>query len=73
VEITDRGVKIDKEGLKDLVEADTIVLAGGLKPNTGLAAELSGKGAVVYTVGDCAEPGRLLEATASGFLIGHQI
>ncbi|MGB3129095.1 MAG: hypothetical protein WBC11_05185 [Dehalococcoidia bacterium] len=72
-EITDRGVSINKAGSTDLVEADTVVLAGGLKPDTKLAEELSGKGAAVYPIGDCAEPGKLLEATAAGFLVGQEI
>jgi len=72
-EITDRGVRINKAGSTDFIEADTIILAGGLKPDTGLAEEFSGRGPVVYSIGDCAEPGKLLEATASGFLTGHKI
>ena len=41
VKITDRGVKISRVGSTDFVEADTVVLAGGLEPNTELAEELS--------------------------------
>ena len=73
VEITDKGVRIEKDGSIELVEADSVVLAGGLEPNTELAEELSGKGTVVYAIGDCAEPGKLLEATASGFLTAQKI
>ena len=73
VEVTDRGVKISRAGSTDFVEADAVVLAGGLEPNTELAEELSGRGPVVYPIGDCAQPGKLLEAIASGFLIGQQI
>ena len=73
VEITDRGVKISRAGSTDFVEADAVVLAGGLKPNTRLAEELSGRGPVVYPIGDCAQPGKLMEAIASGFLTGQQI
>lgn len=71
--VTDRGVKINKEGATEFIEADTVVIARGLVPNTELAGILSGKGPDIYTVGDFAEPGRLLEATASGFLTGQQI
>ncbi len=73
VEITDRGVKISRAGSTDFIEADTVVLAGGFEPNTRLAEELSRRGTVIYPIGDCARPGRLLEATASGFLTGQQI
>ena len=71
--ISDRGVSINKAGSTDFVEADTVVLAGGLKPDTRLADELSGRGAAVYPIGDCAESGKLLEATAAGFLVGQEI
>jgi 2,4-dienoyl-CoA reductase (NADPH2) len=72
-EITKKGVLISKAGSTELIEADTIVVATGLKPNNKLAEEFSGKAPVIYSVGDCAEPGRLLEATASGFLAGQKI
>jgi 2,4-dienoyl-CoA reductase (NADPH2) len=72
-EITDRCVKFGKGGATGLIEADTIVMAGGLKANTRLYDKSLSSGSVVYPIGDCAEPGKLLEATASGFLVGHQI
>jgi 2,4-dienoyl-CoA reductase (NADPH2) len=73
VEITKRGVVISKTGSTELIEADTIIFATGLKPNNKLAAQFSGKAPVTYLVGDCTEPGKLLEATASGFLVGQKI
>jgi 2,4-dienoyl-CoA reductase (NADPH2) len=73
VEITDRGVKISKDGSTEFVEADTVVIAGGLVPNAKLAEEFSDKGPVVYSIGDCDEPGKLMEAVASGFIAGQKI
>jgi len=73
VEVTDRGVKISRAGSTDFVEADIVVLAGGLEPNTELAEVLSGRGPVFYPIGDCAQPGKLMEAIASGFLVAQQI
>lgn len=73
VEITDEGVKISKDGSTESVEADTVVIAGGLAPNAKLAEEFSGKGPVVYSIGDCDEPGKLMEAVASGFIAGQKI
>ncbi|MCJ7521927.1 MAG: FAD-dependent oxidoreductase [Dehalococcoidia bacterium] len=71
--ITDKGVEIGKGDSIEFIEADTIVVAGGLKPNTELSEDFSEKGYIVYPIGDCAGPGKLLEATAHGFLLGHQI
>jgi len=73
VEVTGEGVRIEKGGATELVPADTVVVAGGLKPDTALASEFSGKAPVVRVIGDCAEPGKLLEATASGFLAGQEV
>jgi len=73
VEITNEGVKIARAGATDLVEADTVVIVGALGPSTGLAERFAGKAPVVRSIGDCAEPGKLLEATASGFIAGQEI
>ena len=73
VEVTNKGVKISKAGETDFVEADTVVLAGGLAPNEKLAEEVSNKAPEFYSIGDCSEPGKLLEAVTSGFLTGHKI
>lgn len=73
VEITDKGVKISRDGSTEFVEADTVVIAGGLVPNAKLAEEFSGRGPAIYSIGDCAEPGKLMEAMASGFLAGQKL
>jgi len=73
VEVTDEGVKISKDGSLELIEADTVVVAGGLVPNAKLTDEFSSKGPVIYPIGDCAEPGKLMEAVASGFLVGQKL
>lgn len=58
---------------KLLVEADTIVLAAGVKPNTNLLEGLQGKVPEVYSVGDCVEPRRILEAIAEGSAVVRTI
>jgi len=73
INVTPKGVEINKAGGNDFIEADTVVLAGGLQPNSELAALLSKKAPEFYSIGDCSEPGKLLEAVASGFLVGQKI
>ncbi len=73
VEVTNKGVKINKAGENDFIEADTVVLAGGLRPNNKLEEEFSNKAPEFYSIGDCSEPGKILEAVAAGFLVGHKI
>lgn len=71
-EITDKGVKISYSGSTEFIEADTVVKVG-ITPDISLPQEFKGKAPELYLVGDCTEPGKLLEAMASGFLVGHKI
>jgi len=67
-EITDSGVVVtDKEGKRRIIEADSVVLATGGTPNKELVKALKGKAIKVYTVGDCVEVGKIMNAIASGF------
>jgi len=67
-EITDSGVVVtDKEGNRRIVEADSVVLAMGGTPNKELVEALKGRALKVYTVGDCVEVGKIMNAIASGF------
>jgi NADPH-dependent 2,4-dienoyl-CoA reductase/sulfur reductase-like enzyme len=76
-EINHKGVKVSREGGKeDFLEADTVILALGLRPNPALANELKGKAPDIYLIGDVAEGAgvrRIREAIASGFEISSKI
>ncbi|MDP2954020.1 MAG: hypothetical protein Q8O76_11980, partial [Chloroflexota bacterium] len=61
------------EGRRQLLEADTIVLATGAVPNAGLAAALEGKGYQVYLAGDCRGPEGIPQAIHDGARIGRAI
>jgi len=71
-EITNKGVEISQAGSTEFIEADTVVKVG-ITTNTGLAQELEGRVPELHLVGDCAEPGKLMEAIASGFLAAQKI
>jgi 2,4-dienoyl-CoA reductase (NADPH2) len=67
VEITDKGLTIiDKEGKKQTIEADTIVPALPLTPNTALLEELQKKMPEVYAIGDCQQPALIADAIGTG-------
>jgi thioredoxin reductase len=71
-EITDKGLTITtKEGKKQTIEADTIVTALPLLPNTELLKELDGIVPEVYTIGDCKAPHLIVDAIADGSRIGR--
>jgi 2,4-dienoyl-CoA reductase-like NADH-dependent reductase (Old Yellow Enzyme family)/thioredoxin reductase len=62
-----------KEGDKRTIQADTIILAAGTKPNTDLFQALQGKALEVYSVGDCVHPQNVAEAMADGYRVGRGI
>jgi len=72
LEITEKGVKVAVDSTEKFLEADTVVLALPLQANGGLAQELEGKGWRVHTIGDAADPGRIMEAVAAGFRAGYE-
>lgn len=74
VEITKNGlVIITGEGKRQIIEADTIVTALPLRPNTELFKTLEGKVPEIYNVGDCREPRLIINAIAEGNHIARSI
>lgn len=68
LEIRDNGITIaDKYGKRSTLEADTVVLAVGLKSNEGLLETLKDKIPEVYAIGDCVEPRKVINAIWEGF------
>jgi 2,4-dienoyl-CoA reductase (NADPH2) len=72
LEIAGNRVKVSQNDSIHVVEADTVVKVG-IAPNAGAAEKLRGTAPEVHVVGDCADPGKLMEAVASGFLTGQKI
>ena len=73
-EITDAGVVVQTaDGERELVEADTVVLAAGSTPNTELAADLKRAVKRLVFVGDCVEPRTIMEAVEEGFKAGAAV
>jgi len=72
--VQEEGLVVSTEaGQKQVLAADTIVLATGATPNQELYRELAGKVSEIHLVGDCVEPRRILEAVAEGFLVSQAI
>ncbi|MFC1919937.1 FAD-dependent oxidoreductase, partial [Chloroflexota bacterium] len=73
-EVTSKGLVITtKEGRRQCLEADTIVLAAGSKPNNKLYHDLCGKVSQLYLAGDASDPRRILEAVADGSSIACEL
>jgi len=74
IEITDKGLGITtKEGKKEAIEADSIISASPLTPNTELLKSLQGKVPEIYAIGDCKEPRMIVDAIAEGWQIAQRI
>jgi 2,4-dienoyl-CoA reductase (NADPH2) len=66
-EATDQGLVItDKDGKRQLLEADTIITALPLSANTGLYETLKDVAPETYLIGDSNEPGLVVDAIAAG-------
>lgn len=71
-EITDQGLVITtKDGKRQTLEADTIVTALPLQPNTALLNELKGVAPEVYAIGDCNDPHLVVNAVGDGARIAR--
>ncbi|MFH1031551.1 MAG: FAD-dependent oxidoreductase [Chloroflexota bacterium] len=73
-EVTDKGLTITtKDGKKQTIEADTIITALPLLPNTEFIKSLGKVVPEVYAIGDCNEPRLIVNAIADGSKIGRAI
>jgi len=72
--ITNRSLVItNKEGQRQNIEADTVVLATGAVQNTELATELKGQDIALHLIGDCVTPGKIIDAIRDGARVGREI
>jgi 2,4-dienoyl-CoA reductase-like NADH-dependent reductase (Old Yellow Enzyme family)/thioredoxin reductase len=53
---------VDREGITWQLEADTVVVSGGLAPRSDVAEEFAELAPKVYKIGDCASVGRVWDA-----------
>jgi 2,4-dienoyl-CoA reductase (NADPH2) len=72
-EITERGVRGEREGETEFFEGDTVVLAAGMKPDTTLSQQLEGKVPALYSIGDCVEAQRIAQAVEAGLRVAREI
>ena len=73
-EINKDGVVIaGRNGKQQTLEADTIVIATGVRPDNRLLNDIKGLAPEIHLVGDCVEPRRILEAISDGRRIGMLI
>ena len=73
-EVADEGlVIVDREGRTATLEADTVLITLPLKPNPAVYEVLKDKAPEVHVIGDCGEPGLIIDAIAGGFTAGRNV
>jgi len=66
-EVTGKGLVItDRDGQRQLLEADTILTALPLRPDTDFLKSLDGSSPEIYAIGDCRDPNLIIDAVADG-------
>jgi len=75
VEITDKGVRgIRRNGGEvEFFAGDSVVLAVGLASSNELAQKLEREVPAIYSVGDCVEVRRIVEAIEEGFRVAREL
>jgi 2,4-dienoyl-CoA reductase (NADPH2) len=73
VGIRPEGVEIEKGQKRDLLPADSVVIAAGAEPENLLVDEMVNLVPEIYTIGDAKAPRNALEAIKEGFLTGLRI
>jgi 2,4-dienoyl-CoA reductase-like NADH-dependent reductase (Old Yellow Enzyme family)/thioredoxin reductase len=73
-EITDKGIKVtDRDGKERFIEADTILIAAGMRPKRKPAQSFYGIVYDVKLIGDCVRPGKVENATYDAFFAATSI
>jgi 2,4-dienoyl-CoA reductase (NADPH2) len=72
--ITNKGLVITtKEGKTMSIEADSILIALPLLPNSSFMKMMEGRAKEVYVIGDCKQAGFMHDAIMDGAIIGREI
>jgi 2,4-dienoyl-CoA reductase-like NADH-dependent reductase (Old Yellow Enzyme family)/thioredoxin reductase len=62
-----------KDGKREKIEADLVIVAVGMKPNKEEAYDFYGITPRTYMIGDCNQVGKIIEATNEGYFISANI
>jgi pyruvate/2-oxoglutarate dehydrogenase complex dihydrolipoamide dehydrogenase (E3) component len=72
--ISDVGMTVTGKDRKSrTLEADTILVALPLRPNQGFYEKLKSVADDVHMIGDCRQPGLIIDAIADGFVTGRAV
>ncbi len=66
-EVLDNGARVSSKKGEEIIEADTVILALGLKAEQGLYNELIAAGKEAYLVGDAVKAGKIFDAIHTAY------
>ena len=66
-EVLDNGARVSSKKGEETIEADTVILALGLKAEQGLYNELIAAGKEAYLVGDAVKAGKIFDAIHTAY------
>ena len=73
LEVREGGLEIERGEKREIIPADSIVIAAGAKPENSLADEIMSLGKDTYVIGDANGPRNALDVIREGFLTGLKI
>jgi 2,4-dienoyl-CoA reductase-like NADH-dependent reductase (Old Yellow Enzyme family)/thioredoxin reductase len=72
--ITAKGVQVvHKDGKTEIIPADSVILAAGMKPNADVFRAMYDCAPEVIAIGDCLKPGTIREASRTGYFTARDI
>lgn len=72
-EVLDNGARVSSKKGEETIEADTVILALGLKAEQGLYNELAAAGKEVYLAGDAVKAGKIFDAIHTAYRVAIRI
>jgi pyruvate/2-oxoglutarate dehydrogenase complex dihydrolipoamide dehydrogenase (E3) component len=73
VGVTPKGVRVEKNGKEEVIAADSVVFSVGQAPELETVEKFRDCATEFYSVGDCVEPQRIMEAIRTGFFSAMSI
>ena len=73
VAITDEGLEIEKGEKREVIEADSVVLAVGSTAENSLANEIKDLVKELHVIGDAKQPRNALDAIREGLMVGLKV
>jgi 2,4-dienoyl-CoA reductase-like NADH-dependent reductase (Old Yellow Enzyme family)/thioredoxin reductase len=73
VGVTSEGARLEKDGKEEVIAADSIVFCIGQAPELETVNKVRNSAPRFCSVGDCVEPGKIIQATRTGFFSAMNI